>query len=464
MNTSSRITHASFYRIKVGLDYSKSCANQRLLKVEFDGSTYRDSEIVRGGRTFFVLCDGEHPPLEENAELSKDEKTFLQIIDPDTLVDLGRSLKCSVVDGKKEVVNDVACIVVECEEIDPPKWIPVPNDRVLIASSYAGADRPCLDVCPFTCTGMFLVRCSPPKRLPVKFSVLIRDRKLGMIPYETKTIEVEGVDVRIYGNKIEYDGKIIKVDPLQSGPKSTYMFSVKGSRLKVKDVRTIDVEEIQIKANEKIEIELHEKKQDNDLVRIGKGSEKIKSQWWGRAVFLVCLCFWAGLSWLPFGCFSNICDKYFNVLNRVPGTNEVVSVGCTYSSPTVTNTLSMQTYYSNTLNQNPPTNVVNAAATSINSTVGSPTAARGVEGQGTFGVTFYLLMSCILYVVFYCAIVYLTFAVFRTLRRSSKLNGNMRSVIDALRNERDKDKRKAMQKKILDDMIDTYLDRPSSDE
>ena len=50
------------------------------------------------------------------------------------------------------------------------------------------------------------------------------------------------------------------------------------------------------------------------------------------------------------------------------------------------------------------------------------------------------------------------------MRRHNKMTRNMSPVIEALRNERDKEKRRAMQKKILDDMIDTYLDRPSSDE
>ena len=69
-----------------------------------------------------------------------------------------------------------------------------------------------------------------------------------------------------------------------------------------------------------------------------------------------------------------------------------------------------------------------------------------------------------MYVIFYGVVVYLMVLTVHALKRCRKLYGNMQSVIDALRNERDKDKRRAMQKKILDDMIDTYLDRPSSDE
>ena len=38
------------------------------------------------------------------------------------------------------------------------------------------------------------------------------------------------------------------------------------------------------------------------------------------------------------------------------------------------------------------------------------------------------------------------------------------TVIDALENEHDKSARKAMQKKVLDDMINTYLERPSAED
>ncbi len=40
---------------------------------------------------------------------------------------------------------------------------------------------------------------------------------------------------------------------------------------------------------------------------------------------------------------------------------------------------------------------------------------------------------------------------------------NLQSVIDALESEHDKAARKAMQRKILEDMIDTYLEKPQSE-
>ena len=58
----------------------------------------------------------------------------------------------------------------------------------------------------------------------------------------------------------------------------------------------------------------------------------------------------------------------------------------------------------------------------------------------------------------------LTIATFKAMRRHNKMTRNMSSVLEALRNERDKKKRQEMQKKILDDMIDTYLDKPSSED
>lgn len=56
------------------------------------------------------------------------------------------------------------------------------------------------------------------------------------------------------------------------------------------------------------------------------------------------------------------------------------------------------------------------------------------------------------------------FLTLRALRRKRKLTADMSGVLEALRNERDKEKRKAMQRKILDDMINTYLDKPSSED
>lgn len=348
------------------------------------------------------------------------------------------------------------------------QWVPIPNDKLLyISSSFVVADSLGGGLCPCTHTGSFVPKCCS-KSLTTgdAFVVSIHDaNQKEPISYKTKSIEIEGVDIRVYGNgnQIEYGGSFIRICVAGGGE---YTLTIKGRRLSVKDICTSDVAEIQITAKEKIEIGLHEKKnrEDKGLEFRAKGKNKQPSQWGLGVIFLLCLCSWAGLTCLPFGCFSNICDTYFTVLNGASRTNEVVSVGCIGTPSTVTNTLSMQTSYSNVPNQKLPTNVVNATAASVSTTVGTSTTSREVECRGTSGMTFYLMMSCLLYIAAYGAMAYMTFVALGALRRSCKLNGNVRPIIEALRNEPDKERRRAMQKKILDDMIDTYLDRPASDE
>jgi len=345
--------------------------------------------------------------------------------------------------------------------------VPIPNGMSISIPPRVVVDSLGVGFCPCAHTGAFVPKCCSKSQTRVgAFVVSMHDsNQKEPILYKTKSIEIEGVDIRVYsnGNQIEYDGSFIRICAAGEGE---YTLTIKGRRLSVKDVCTSDVAEVQIAAKEKIEIGLHEKKnrENNGLEFRAKEENRPHSQWGLGVIFLLCLCSWAGLTWLPFGRFGNICGTYFNVLSGASRTNEVVSVGCMGTPSAVTNALSMQTCYSNTPNQNLPTNIVNATATSVSTTVGTPTASGGVGGRGTSGVTFYLVISCILYIVSYGAIVYMTFVAFRALRRSRKLNGNMRSIIEALRNEPDKERRRAMQKKILDDMIDTYLDRPSADE
>ena len=76
------------------------------------------------------------------------------------------------------------------------------------------------------------------------FHIRITDRRLGEICFYTKTIEIHGVDVRIYGNEINYidKDKKITIEKLVDGDKSKYLLSIKGSRLKVTNIRTVDIE------------------------------------------------------------------------------------------------------------------------------------------------------------------------------------------------------------------------------
>ena len=151
------------------------------------------------------------------------------------------------------------------------------------------------------------------------------------------------------------------------------------------------------------------------------------------------------------------------MLQGKSATNETAVAVCAIPAK-VTNTLSLQADCQGQPRQNSITNSVEASATSVSSSSDSPLSVANSERAGSGRVTFYFVLACLLYVMFYCVIVYFTILTIHALKRSRKLHGDMQSVIDALRNERDKDKRKAMQKKILDDMIDTYLDKPSSED
>lgn len=443
----------AFYRLTIGLDVPTVPICECFLQAEFLDADGKGKEINSRDRTIFVLCDDVNKVPRKGEYFGREEKCFLQILNPDNLDDLGRRVRYTVVDASRKPITNYNCVVREVEKIKLTQWI----------SLLTGGGRtqwiPMLN-------GKSIKIASRQS-----FFVRINDREIGEVTYATKIIEIIGSDVRIYGNQIECQGEKIAVSPMQEGEDKKYLLLIKGSRLSVANIRTVDVEEIQINADDEIEVGLCDRKKEKDnvthgLVRDDKKEESnIKWLYWALGL---CLCILATLTLVPIIMFDTTCDKYLNVhLNaqrEKAGTNEIVSVGCMGTPSVVTNTLSMQTCYSNTPNQNLPTNVVNTIATSVSTTVGTLTASRGDEGRGASGVTFYLVMAWVLYIASYGAIVYMTFVTFRTLRRSRKLNGNMRPIIEALRNEPDKVRRRAMQKKILDDMIDTYLDRPSSDE
>ena len=75
-----------------------------------------------------------------------------------------------------------------------------------------------------------------------------------------------------------------------------------------------------------------------------------------------------------------------------------------------------------------------------------------------------LFLGCVLYLVFYGVVAYIVFVTYRSQVRHARLHGDMRAIIDALRFEPDREKRVSLQRKILDAMVNMYLDRPSADE
>ena len=241
-------------------------------------------------------------------------------------------------------------------------------------------------------------------------------------------------------------------------PEIPSQLEVKGNGIGIKDVRTSDVERVIIRSRKRIRASVESTQQDNE-----KKTKTISIGDW--IVWLVILLVMEvlvvlALTALPFWKFIPIRDKYLEVLQGGYATNEVVVANSVYTPSIVTNTLSIQTSCSNVMSQSAPTNCIDTIATSISSASGSP-SLEGGKRQGVLGITLYFVLSCLLYVVFYVMFVCFTFLTLRALRRKRKLTADMSGVLEALRNERDKDKRKAMQRKILDDMINTYLDKPS---
>ena len=413
----------TFYRLTIGID--KPYDNNRRLNVSFDDSSHPKKEILTNTRTVFVLCDATHPCPDDEKELK--EHTFLQIIDPNTLIDLGKTLKCSVVNTDNQSVSYVKCIVIHKEKIDPPKWIPIPNDNIIDINS----------------NGSFHIR--------------ITDRRLGEICFYTKTIEIHGVDVRIYGNEINYidKDKKITIEKLVDGDKSKYLLSIKGSRLKVTNIRTVDIEEIQISGYDNsfniglIPIKIEKKHDQEDDAKRDLECNETRNNWIKLSV--VGFLFWVVLTILPIVFFNGVSSTYINV---IPRDGQIKEISLSQEN---TNTFSLVI--------NCGSSKTNIVMTLPNPATFKPQKRLSLEKPvGSGGVTFYFITVCLLYVALYVFVACMTLYFLRILKNFNKLNGNMSSVIEALRNERDKEKRKAMQRKILDDMINTYLDKPSSED
>lgn len=117
-----------------------------------------------------------------------------------------------------------------------------------------------------------------------------------------------------------------------------------------------------------------------------------------------------------------------------------------------------------TIGPSGPSNQFYVAVSGINSTTNAPSIYN--EQACNFVKTdFVLLIFAILsYLCFYCITTYFTIVSYHAFRRKCKLIRDIHGVLGALGEEPDKKRRQAMQKKILDDMIDTYLDKPSSED
>ena len=314
------------------------------------------------------------------------------------------------------------------------QWIPIPNDNIIDINS----------------NGSFHIR--------------ITDRRLGEICFYTKAIEIQGVDIRIYGNEINYSDvdKKITIDPLVDGSQLKYLLSIKGGRLKVTNIRTIDIEEIQITSkvethwynticNVSKDIKVKLKTKETSANNRTNRTDDLEAPRW-KWIFASLFCLvWFLMTINAILSFNEVCNNY---INAIPRDGQIKEISLSQEN---TNTFSLTVNYGSS-----KTNIVMQLP---NFSTYKPQKRLSLEKPiGAGGVTFCFVVVCLLYVVFYVFVAFMTLYFIMSLRRYYKLNGNMSSVIEALRNERDREKRKAMQRKILDDMINTYLDKPSSED
>lgn len=456
------LTEGNYLRIVIGL--SGQFTKEHFLDVDFcdNSEVSQKQQELKQERIIYVLCKtDEHARILKSKIDDKSVFTFgnqileigvkndgvVRIIDPDTLAGLGNYVKCktSSADGYE--------IRVEASFINSPEWIPIENDKSIRVHMKLG----------FWGKMFRMVR-----RIFYKtdqFGIRVIDRRLGEIVYRSDSVEVTGTDLRVYGNEVRFekgDSILIKAWEKKKGSKSApiYQLEIKGNGISIKDVRTSDVDRIIIRANQRIKAVVE------PVQRVEKKKEESSGSgylWWLGFLLVIEMAVLVVLTGLPFWQFVPIRDKYLEVLQGGYATNEVVVTNSAYTPSVVTNTLSMQTSCSNVMSHSTPTNTIDTIATSVSSASGSP-SLEGGKRQGVLGVTLYFVLSCLLYVVFYAMFVCFTFLTLRALRRKRKLTADMSGVLEALRNERDKDKRRAMQKKILDDMIDTYLDKSSSED
>lgn len=434
------LTEGNYLRIVVGLNMG-FCEGHSL-SVEFSaGSTCQREDLPRE-RMIYVLCKTQDIAVSLKSQIDKSfndgvntvieigkKDGVVKILDPNSLTNLGDNAKFSTAgtDGYGLVLK---AYFIKLE------WIPIENGKLLRIDA---------------------------KKDPLE--VLVVDRKIGEIAYRTDAIEIRGTDLRVYGDQIRYEKKntiVVKnwVDGSDGKVSPLYQLEVQGTGLEIKDIRTSDVERITIGRSEKIK------------VQVGGGDVNkavaFLINWW-KAVnwragfksifysfnFFVLLVTLVAMTWLPFGQVNYALDKY-NEMRRSIANTPVESVRLPVK---VSNKLSLQM-----VGSAGETNNVATTSTSTSSTEKHGVGDDKCLSQGGGVVTFYFVMACLLYVMLYAIVIFVAFVTFKAMRRHNKMTRNMSAVIGALRNERDKEKRRAMQKKILDDMIDTYLDRPSSDE
>lgn len=290
--------------------------------------------------------------------------------------------------------------------------------------------------------------------------------------FRTKTLVIRGVDLLVegQGQEISYNKKtIILGDATQS---DDFKLSVRGGSLSIDGIRASNIELVTIEANQKFTT-IVKSKQEKKKKRRGVFRERLKSVGWSLTFFGL-LMFMAYLTWLPFAKAEQAVQLYDKLLKvtadvDIPTEMPAVQVSKLSSNTNAPSALAKVEESLNTEKSKPVK--VEAGATTVTIETEKNESGKKVDGapfrrsSGTGGIAgLYFGMSCLLYLLFYLFVAFSAVAVFKGMRRHNKMTRNLQSVIDALENEHDKSARKAMQKKILDDMINTYLERPSAED
>ena len=461
-----------YYRIDVSADNAESFIEARFYETKIDVSKISNwDEILeddkntkelsvrkmRGLHTILVRDYIPGPKEEKNIVRIKAQ----EILDPIARTSLGNYAEFWVPieniakgnDGKgsnppsnKKKEAEVADkpgttenITYIAELIDPPYEIPLINGRKLLVY---GSRKYCIW-----------------RRR--KVAVRVHDLKLGEFSYNTDEVVIHGVDLRVQGDKIDIDDNTIALHPLNSPLKKDekYLLIVKGSAMRIDGVRAENIDWVRVSNECAIEAEV-EGAANKVLAFLINWWEAVNLRAGFKSVFnslnfSVLLFALAVMTWLPFGRVNDALDKYNEMRRSIMNT----SVECMRPSVEVSNKLSLQM-----VGCAGETNNVATTSTSTTEDRGVRNDNNKMQGGGGVVVTFYFVLACLLYLVLYGVVICLAVATFKSMRRHNKMTRNMSSVIEALRNERDKEKRREMQKKILDDMINTYLERPSSED
>ena len=471
--TNEEINHG-YYRIEVSADNSESFIEARFYNTDVDmpeigewdkickdtkRTKYLSVRKIRGPHTILVrdYISDSRPKDKKNIVRIKAQEildsiartslgNYTEFWVPIENIAQGKGEKGSNPPSDEQKKAEVADkpsttenITYRAEQIDPPYEMPLINGRKLLVHGlrkyYIGRKR--------------------------KVAVRVHDLKLGEFSYNTDEVIIHGVDLRVQGDKIDRNDNTIVLHPFNSPLKKDekYLLIVKGSAMRIDGVRAENIDWVRVSNEYEIEAKV-EGAANNVLALLINWWETVNLRAGFKSIFnsfnfSVLLFALAVMTWLPFGRVNDALDKYNEMRRSIMNT----SVECTRPPVEVSNKLSLQM-----VGCSGETNSVATASTSTTGDRGVRNDSNKMQVGGGGVVTFYFVLACLLYLVLYVVVICLAVATFKSMRRHNKMTRNMSPVIEALRNERDKEKRRAMQKKILDDMIDTYLDRPSSDE